>query len=112
MEARCTPCTEALWDSPCSDGAGYLGFTPIHWNHLHLLHYCGECPLPLPHLGGALVGVGVQGLSMPTEWGRPCAGPSLLPFPSSRGSLCPGGGCFLIFIMRNDLKGLLLRVQA
>lgn len=87
--------------SPCSDRAGHLGIAPVYRSHLHLLHYCGECP-PTPTRRGA---------PCPLS-GRDCGQAHPLPtFPSSGGSLCPNWAYFLIFIMKGDLKGLLLKVQ-
>ena len=87
--------------SPCSDRAGHLGIAPVYRSHLHLLHYCGECP-PTPTRRGA---------PCPLS-GRDCGQTHPLPtFPSSGGSLCPNWACFLIFIMKGDLKSLLLKVQ-
>lgn len=62
----------------------------IYRSHLHLLHYCGDCPSPRPAWG-----------CMPPEWERGWPGfiASLLPF-LQRGRLCPDWAYFLTFIMK------------
>lgn len=87
--------------SPCSDRAGHLGVAPVYRNHLHLLHCCGECPsTPTP-----------RGAACPLSGRDPERARSLPYLPFSRGRLCPHWAYFLIFIMKSDLKGLLLKAQ-